>query len=265
MAKKEGKKLLLSDEETGLLGEGKDYTLIPNNEGIFLLVDKEIEGKEKTQKQAPEKKAEELAEEKQQVIEIIKKERNLGNLVEGKFEARLNDKQKKALLQLVAERKVFVFKLSESYKKGVYRAKDEGVGEGKGKTGEISRARIEVEERARTEKAPNEYSLERDGIMVTRGEERVKQFCCENEREIKEGKLRGIKSFDGNYYIIEGWLLERGMKKALESFKKNPNQRLEEIARNTNTSKVVAKAVCEFLKDGGELIERRKEQYYLIS
>jgi hypothetical protein len=266
MAKVEGKKLLLSDEETGLLTEGKDYTLIPNNEGIFLLVDKEIEGKGKDaeRNEKAEKKADELAEEKEQIIGMIRKERNLAELVEGKFEQKLNLKQKKALLQLVAGGKVILFKLNETYKKGVYRVKDEGAGEGKGREEEISKARLEVEERAKIEKSPDEYSLEKDGLMVVRGEEMVKQFCYQNEREIKEGKVRGIKSFDGNYYIIEGWLLERGMKKAMEAFKKNPNQRLEEIAKNINMSRVVAKAICEFLKDGGELIERRKEQYYLI-
>lgn len=257
----EGKKLHLNEEETELLTEGKEYSIVPNNEGIFLLIDKEIEGKEKNKKTEKD----ELFEEKQQIIGLIKKEKNLAELVEGKFEQKLNQKQKKALLQLVTDGKVVLFKLNESYKKGVYRVKDEGAGEGKGITEEISKARLEVMERAKIEKAPDEYSLERDGLMVVRGEETVKQFCYQNEREIKEGKLRGIKSFDGNYYIIEGWLLEKGMNKALEAFKKNPNQRLEEIAQNINTSKVIAKAICEFLKERGELLERRKEQYYLIS
>jgi predicted transcriptional regulator len=55
------------------------------------------------------------------------------------------------------------------------------------------------------------------------------------------------------------------MEKALESFRKNPNQRLEEVAKNINTSTVAAKAVCEFLREKGELLERRREQYYLIT
>ncbi|MCX6801159.1 MAG: hypothetical protein NTZ73_03145 [Candidatus Diapherotrites archaeon] len=261
MAKLENGKLILNEEETEFLKEGKEYSLIPNNEGIFLLIDKEIEGKEKQK----EKKIDGLAEEKEQVIGLVKKEKNLGELVEGKFERRLNEKQKKALLQSVAEGKIFVFKLNESYQKGVYRVRDEGAGEGKGNTEEISKIKKEIEERAGIEKDQKEYSLEKDGILVVRNDETVRQFCMENEREIKEGKLRGVKSFDGNYYIMEGWLLNRIMKKALESFKKNPNQKLEELAKNIKTSKVFTKAVCEFLKEGGELLERRREQYYLIT
>ena len=40
MAKVIGKNIVLSSEETSLLGEGKEFELIKNHKGVFLLIDK---------------------------------------------------------------------------------------------------------------------------------------------------------------------------------------------------------------------------------
>ncbi len=121
MAKLEGSNLVLSSEEMEILKNCKDLELIPNQEGIFLLIDKalaiENEGK-KFCVDVP------LIEEQKQVIGLIKKAR-LSDLVEGKFEQQLDDKQKKALLELIVGGKVFVFKLNDSYKKGIYRVSED--------------------------------------------------------------------------------------------------------------------------------------------
>ena len=55
------------------------------------------------------------------------------------------------------------------------------------------------------------------------------------------------------------------MGKTVETFIKENNQRLEQLAKNVKISKMLAKTVCEFLKDEGEIIERRKGEYSYIS
>ena len=251
MAKVIGKNITLNPEEISLLGEGKEYELIPNNKGVFLLIEKSLL-KEKEGQQVcvavPQKEI--LNEEKQQVIGLIKKGK-LGDLVEGKFESTLNDKQKKALLELVTTNQVFVFKLNETYKKGVYRVQEEEIAE-------ENRTKKDSESISAPEKQFDKYTLEEDGFLIIKGKESAARASYEFEKKIKEGLLRGIKSFDGNYYLIQTDILQNYITKSVLAFGEKPTQTLEELSMNLKISKMLTKVVCEFLKDEGELMERKK-------
>lgn len=253
MAKVIGKNIVLSSEETSLLGEGKEFEVIPNHKGVFLLIDKSVmKEKEGTQVcvQVPA-----LEEEKQQVIGLIKKG-NLSDLVEGKFELTLNEKQKKALLELVMSEKVIIFKLNQTYKKGVYRVKEEERNE--------NREKKESENELAVEKPYTEYTLEQDGFLIIKGKDRAANASYEYGRQIKEGLLRGIKSFDGNYYLIQNDLLEEYIHKIINAFANKTTQSLEELSKNIKTSQMLTKIICEFLKEEGEIMEKKKGLIHYI-
>jgi hypothetical protein len=281
MAKVNQKNLVLNNEEASLLSEGKEYEIIPNDKGIFLLIDKTKLGKNEGKQvcvQVPQnqsgdkqsigqekqksigekgsKNVSQLEEEKQQVIGLIKKSK-LGDLVEGKFEGTLNEKQKKALLELVSTSKVFVFKLNDTYKKGVYKVKEEGFSD-------APREKKESEDFNAIEKDYKNYTLETDGFLVIRGSSEASNASYAFEKKIKEGLLKGIKSFDGNYYLIETDLLNAYIHKLILLMQNKSSQTLEELARSLNASKRLTKIICEFLKDEGELMEKKKEQYNYI-
>ncbi len=258
MAKVTGKNLLLNNEEASLLVEGKNYELIPNQNGMFLLIDKELT--KEPPKQESQKKpliTEEWNEEKQQVIGLIRK-LNLSDLVEGKFEASLNEKQRKALLSLVATGKVTIFKLNESYKKGVYKVKEENAPK-------TEREKKESEDFNALEKQFNEYTLEQDGFLIIKSKEKAAQASLTHEKQIREGELRGIKSFDGNYYLIQNDLLQNYISKIISSLSEKNNQHLEELARKINASKQLTAIICEFLKEEGEILEKKKGNYMYIN
>jgi len=257
MAKVEGANLVLSSEEMELLKKCKNLELIPNQEGIFLLIDKtlaiENEGKQFCV-DVP------LIEEQQQVITLIKKAR-LSDLVEGKFEQKLNDKQKRALLELVASEKVIIFKLNDSYKKGIYRVKDDEEKENKiKKTGKKDSEKFEAEK-----KATPDYTLEIDGFLATTNNERAKILSSEHKEKIEHGELKGIKSFEGIYYLVETKLLDHYTKEVLKSFEKNNENEIEALAKEINISVELTKIICEFLKEDGELLEKKKGKYTYIS
>jgi len=251
MAKVIGKNITLNSEEISLLGEGKEFELIPNNKGVFLLIDKHLL-KEKEGQQVcvavPQKDL--MEEEKQQVIGLIKQGK-LGDLVEGKFELTLNEKQKKALLELILNGTVFVFKLNETYKKGVYRVKEE-------ETVQDSREKKESESINAIEKPFDKYTLEEDGFLIIKGKESAARASFQFEKDIKEGLLKGIKSFDGNYYLIQTNILETYINKSMVSFANKSTQSIEELSTNLKVSKMLIKVICEFLKDEGEVMERKK-------
>ena len=263
MAKVEKGKLVLSDEEIALIEEGKEFDLIPNQTGVYLLIDKDLEkGKEGTQIciEVPDR----MRDAKEIVVGKIRKA-NLSDVVEGKFESSLSGAEAEALKELLKEGRVILFKLNESYKKGVYKINPDFGGESGGEEKGKKAKKYESENPDAAEKPFDKYYLKTDGIMVVKSQNLVRKISEEREKEIKEGNLRGLKSFDGNYYIIENELLERHLGKALEEFRKKESQGLGELAKNAGVSKMLAKVVCEFLKDEGEIIERRKGEYSFIS
>jgi hypothetical protein len=248
MAKVSNRRIELTSEEIALLDEGKEFELIPNDKGIFLLIDKSMI-KEKEGKQVCVE-VQSLEEEKQQVVGLIKKG-NLKDLVEGKFESTLNEAQKKALLQLVVSGKVFVFKLNESYKKGVYRVKeDEPLND--------NRSIKESENASAIEKPWNEYTLEQDGFLIIKGKDKAMNASHEFERQIKEGLLKGLKSFDGNYYLIQTDLLEAYIQKIVLAFANKPTMTVQELSESIKASGMLTKIICEFLKEEGEILEKKK-------
>lgn len=258
MVKIVNKKIALSEEELNLLGENKEYELIPNKKGIFLLIEKELLSTNKEKKvcinlpQVDEKQL--VEEEKQKLIGLIRKEK-LSNLVEGKFEEKLNETQKNILKKLVEEKKIIVFKLNESYKKGVYR-----VTEQEKKLVEPINQRFDSKE-----KPIEEYNLTEDGFLIAKNTNAARSLSFEYEGELKEGTLKGIRTFEGTYYLIENELLKQGILKVINSFGEKNSLLLEELAKKINYSKLLTKIICEFLKEEGELIEKKKEQYSQIN
>lgn len=252
------KKVALSSEELKLLGEEKEYELIPNQKGVFLLIEKQVIAKN-DEKQvcvnvpAHEELINPIEEEKQQLIGLIRKGK-LSELVEGKFEEKLTEEQKKILKKLIKEGEIFIFKLNESYKKGVYRLKEET------KTS----CSKESKNFNATEKKFEDYNLEEDGFLIIKNTDKARAISYEYEGQIKEGMLKGIRTFDGNYYLIENDLLEEGLLKIINAFKEKKSLNLEELAQKINYSKILSKIICEFLKEEGELLEKRKEQYAYI-
>ena len=256
MAKLVGSNLVLSSEEMELLKNSKDLEIIPNQEGIFLLIDKSLAAQSEGKQVCVDVP---LHEEQQKVIGLIKKAR-MSDLVEGKFEQQLNDKEKKALLELVMSEKIFIFKLNDSYKKGIYRVRDEEE-EQTNKT----HKKKESESFSAPKKATPDYTLDIDGFAATTNNERAKILSTEHKSEIEKGKLRGIKSFEGIYYLIEDYLLTKYTTKLLSFFENKNQTTIEEIAKEIDISIELTKIVCEFLKEDGELLEKTLGQYTYIN
>ncbi len=256
MAKLEERNIILSKEESELLKKHQEFVIIPNQEGVYLLIDTKLLG-EKEGKEIITK-IPVLEEEKQQVLGIIKKAR-LSDLVEGKLESILNDAQRKALLELVATGKIFVFKLNETYKKGVYRIREE-----EEIVSSDTLVKKESEDHTAIEKPIHEYTIEKDGFIIAHNAELAKELSQKHEFKIKEGLLRGIKSFDGYYYLIEQKLLEYYMKKAVIVLEQKEEQIIEDLSKNMNASKLLTKIICEFLKEDGEILEKKKGHYKYI-
>jgi len=246
MAKLDGNKLLLNKEELTLLGESKELELIPNKKGIFLLIDKN------TDTTHSEEVVVEKNEDEDQLLQKIS-EKKLTELVEGKFEETLNKKEKELLQKLLSEKKVTIFKLNDSYKKGVYRVNE------KATLKKYDSEKFEIDK-----KPLPDYDLEKDGFFATSNLERARILSAEHKERIEEGELRGIKSFEGTYYLIQNDLLENYTKILLNIFNEKENNSIIELGKTANISLELVKIICEFLKEDGELLEKKKGEYTYI-
>jgi hypothetical protein len=176
--------------------------------------------------------------------------KNLSDRVEGKFEQELNEAEQQRLQQLIAEGKIVKFKLNETYKKAVYQL--------------APLKKKESEKEGMPAKEIERYSLEKDGFLVVRNEERVKRLSHELEKQIKDKTVRGTKSFDGNFYIIEAHLLEKYREHACAALTGENGTQLSEVADALKISNTLARIICEFLKEDGDIIEKRKELYQVV-
>ena len=107
-------------------------------------------------------------------------------------------------------------------------------------------------------------SLEKDGFEVVRAESRARLLGEQFRQELKEGDVKGIKSFDGNYYFMNRERYEEAAAKMNGFFAGQQQAGLDEICAGTGLENAVARAVLEFLKEEGSLIEKRKGFYQYI-
>lgn len=235
-ASKNDKELILSfsDEESNTIGldSKKDYILTKAKEGIWIMVEN------------GEKKLVDDVEEK--LIEKIKK-MSLSERVEGVFETKLNEDESKKLMEMLNENKIEKFKLNESYKKAVYQLKDS-----------------ENTTFENKEKPFHEYTLEKDGFAVVKNEARAKELSNRLSKKIKDGEIKGTRSFSGEFFIINFPLLEKSQEKILIELKKTKTSDLETLSKETTLTKTLCRIALEFLKEDGQLIEKRKGNYQYI-
>jgi hypothetical protein len=222
------------------LDPNKEYRIVKVDDSTWLLME------------LKESKAEikEIDEVEEQISGLLKK-KPLKDRVEGKFEKFLNEKELKKFSEMLSSGKVEKFKLNESYKKAVYQLPEKKQGEEK----------ICFEN---TEKEISDYSLEEDGFLVVKNEMRAKRISDELSQEIKEGKIKGTRSFDGFFYIIKSPLYDLISEKTLGFLEEKEKAELEEISKELKITKTLIRIICEFLKEEGLIIEKRKELYQAV-
>jgi len=233
-----GKKLLeLSDQEAQHLNLApeEELEIAKAKKGVWVL----LSSKPKTSLQIPSEEA--------NIIALLMG-KSLSDRVEGKFETFLNKQQKELLQKMVKAGKVELFKLSEKYKKPVYKLKET-------KEEKVSKEKGEIKIK--------EPELAQNGFLIIGNEERAKRLSNEYEELIKEKQLKGLKAFDGKFYLILGDVYEKGLKKIEDSMKEG-DITLDELSARSGLNKDLTKVICEFMKEDGDLMERKRELYAYV-
>ncbi|MFH1587871.1 MAG: hypothetical protein ABIA76_00855 [Candidatus Diapherotrites archaeon] len=256
--------LVFSEKEAvdNELIEGTEFELFNATQGIWVLKAKEEKGKEK---QSPEQVAEE------KVLELIEflplKER-----VFGVFESKLNENELIALKKLIAEEKVLEFKLSDKYKKSIYKLRNEVRGKEIRKTEPKEKERQKEEKsgikRTEAKKGQDEcssFSNELNSKFVIFSDDMsAKKFSQLNEKDLKDGSLKGMKCFDGSSCFIANELFRPVSVKITDFLDSIDKATLDEISKGLNTDKNLIRVAMEFLKEEGTILEKKKDLFRLI-
>jgi len=180
----------------------------------------------------------------QKILSLIQ-EKPFSERVQGRFEKFLSDKGIQKLGELLDAGKVEIYKKAK-YKKGVY---------------VLSRQAFPEPEKIQQEKPPESN----EDFFIINNEFQAKALSNKFAEQIKKGLIKGVKSFDGTYYVAKSGFLEKWQDKVLKELKKQKQFSLTDLAKNTGWDKNIIKMVLEFLKESGEVLEKRKEFYELIT
>ncbi len=236
----------LSDEELKdlELEEGTHFELIKAKKGVYILVEKEAE-------KEVEKKAAPLIDELELKIINYLKTKQPTDLVEGKFENLLSKEEQEKFKQMLADKKVEKFKSNPKYIKFIYRP-----------TNKIQTPKQTAFENK--EKPLEEFTIEKDGFVVTKNPSEAQRIGQNLSEQIKNGAIRGTRSFNGYFYIINSRLLDQANEKILTQMKKNKESTAEDLAQQLNLTPTLIRIACTFLGEEGIILEKRKDNYQII-
>ncbi|MEK6821499.1 MAG: hypothetical protein AABY11_03830, partial [archaeon] len=176
------------------------------------------------------------------------------DLVEGRFERLLSAEELVAFASLREKGKVYVHRSNPKYEKGLYRIAD-------GNAPPVSTPPLFA---AVQDKSMDEYSLLSDGFQVLRTDGAAKLASFDLADRIKSGEVRGIKSFDGFYYIIDNTLLQKHMHALLACIKQNKKITLNELATQSSVPVILSRVILEFAKEEGTVIEKQKNLFAFV-
>jgi len=219
--------LALSDKELKdlELDLEKDYEIVKARKGLYVLMDKKLFEQELVRK----------VDEK--IIALLQNSK-IQDRVEEKFEKFLNKIELLRFNELLKDGVVEKFKASEKYKKAVYKLK-EPVQDRKASSG-IQR------------------------FITVRSEQQARELNDKHWRELKEGKMKGLKDFDNTYYLIDTELLGEKKQKILKILQACKSASIEELSSKLAIQPELVRGVCAFIKEDGEILEKKKGIYNYI-
>lgn len=180
-------------------------------------------------------------------IKALLEDKNLTfkDKVEGTFENFLNKKDLSVLKEMISLNEIEVYKMSSKYKKGVYQI-----------------VRKKENSYLKSSKDGTSVFSEKKYIILKNIED-VKNFSEKYKENIKNKEIIGLKSFDGNYYVVDSKLFLK-VKEKIVSLNLKQDFTIDFLEKETNFSKELLKVTLEILKEEGFVIEKRKGIYEVL-
>jgi antitoxin component of MazEF toxin-antitoxin module len=105
--------------------------------------------------------------------------------------------------------------------------------------------------------------LEARGHLVLDNENLMKLISRSLERDVKEGRVVGVRGFDKKFYIVTSEFYSR-QSQAIAKALAGGDRSSAEVARAAGCEEGAAVAVLQVMKDLGEAIEKKRGLYALV-
>ncbi len=252
--------LVFTGDEAKRLGLDKEseYELSKAREGMWVLIKGAKANSTAMAEHAaaepakPQNQQKPIDETEQKIIGLLRKT-PARDRMEGWFEKKLSEAERKKFAEMLGQGRVIKFKSSETFRKALYTLPPKGTGRA-----------AEEKKFENMEKPIEEFTLEKDGFLVVRNEARAKALSAELQERIKSGEIRGTRAFSGEFYIIRTDLLIAVQEKVLKELKAAKTSDLAAISAKLSLTPTLVKIAAAFLAEDGQIIEKRKEQYKYI-
>jgi len=196
---------------------------------------------------------------KKKIIDILQdKELSFKDKVEGNFENLLKKEDLEIFKEMLKEKEIITFKQSDKYKKAIYIVNDQRTTEQPIKSENLQKPKI-LEENADTiikDFLKKKYVIIKSIVTADK-------FSKEFYSKFKNDEIKGQKSFDGYFYVIDMFLYSTTRKQILSS-DLDKNFSIEDLSKKLNKDTELLKITIEFLKEEGAIIEKRKNVYCLV-
>lgn len=200
---------------------------------------------------------------KRKIIEILQdKDLPFKEKVEGTFETLLKPADLLVFKEMLNNKEIITYKQSDKYKKAIYVVNEEKPVVTKGK--EIEKPQSQQSkalEKENSEEAIKGFLKKKFAILKTA--ETADKFSKEFYTKFKNNEIKGQKSFDGNFYVIDVYLYGNTLKQIMSSGM-SKSFSIEELGAKLNKDAELLKVVIEFLKEEGVIIEKKRNIYCLV-
>ncbi len=170
----------------------------------------------------------------------------------------LSPDEKKVLKELEGKNFINVFR-GRKYPYGVYNINDRVYSVLYGERTVTQKAARQPEKKEM--KTNPADSLEQKGYAVGTSTD-LRGIIDKNKAEIKSGKVKGLKGFDGRFYIAKMDYVSRMSPLIIKQL--DTERSIDEIAANLNVEPDAVRTVLHILAEAGDVIEKRKGVYAAI-
>lgn len=110
----------------------------------------------------------------------------------------------------------------------------------------------------------NSYLLSKSGFLFTKNEGKANELSQQFYAAFKEKKVRGLKDFDGTFYVFDESAYQQYVQQAASYMKEQKKVAVEDLAAHFGWSADLTRGLCCFLKEDGMILEKKKGTYQYI-
>lgn len=190
---------------------------------------------------------------------LCDKDLSFKDKVEGNFEDLLKKEDLEIFKEMLKEKEIITFKQSDKYKKAIYVVNEDFKKPNiENKPKEVSSQKVidENSDLIIKDFLKKKYAIIKTPIAADK-------FSKEFYMKFKNNEIKGQKSFDSYFYVIDLNVYEKTRELILKC-NLQKSFTLEELSTKINKEEELLKVTIEFLKEEGLIIEKKKNIYCLI-